>query len=213
MSHPVHSRRARAAVAAGALSLALSLVAAPVAVAQDDGPDTTLRNLVAAISAKDFGSLSSYFCPEFAGQVAGLDLSAITAGLPEGTDAQAVLDAFIIQADVQSADIVSQSDEEAVVKLVATVSLNVDAEALGPFIAAMLAQTTGLEGSPDPAMVEMMTGMIDSEFTAQATTIDEEVTLVPGDTRAWVVCDQLGMASASPAAFAEAVDAEASPAA
>jgi hypothetical protein len=77
----------------------------------------------------------------------------------------------------------------------------------------MLAQTTGLEGSPDPAMVERMTGMIASEVTAPATTIDEEVTLVPGDTRAWVVCDQLGMASASPAAFAEAVDAEASPAA
>ena len=72
--------------------------------------------------------------------------------------------------------------------------MNVDAEALGPFIAAMLAQATGLEGSPDPAMVEMMTGMIASEFTAQATTLDEEITLVPGETMPWVVCDEVSHA-------------------
>ena len=65
-------------------------------------PTSTLRNLVAAIAAKDFASLPTYFCPEFAAQAAGLDLSAITAALPEGTDAQSLLDAFVIQADVQT---------------------------------------------------------------------------------------------------------------
>jgi hypothetical protein len=215
MSHRAHSLRARAAVAAGALTLALSLVGGPVALAQDDGPDATVRNLLAAISAKDFAALPTYFCDEYAAQAAGFDLSALAGQLPEGTDPQALLDAFQITTDLQSADVVSQTADEAVVKLVATLSMSVDAEKLAPFVASMIASTTGLEGSPDPAMIEGMTAMIASSLAdATDTTIDEEITLVPGEAMPWVICDQLG-GDASPAASlapGEAPAAEASPA-
>ena len=47
----------------------------------------------------------------------------------------------------------------------------------------------------------MMTGMLASEFTAETTDIDEEITLVPGETMPWLICDELGgSADASPAA-------------
>ena len=113
----------------------------------------------------------------------------MAAGLPEGTDAQALLDAFILDTEVASVEVVSQTDTEAVVKLVGTMSMDINVDALAPFIESMLA-ASGQEVTPD--MVEMMTGMLSAEFTAESTDIDEEITLVPGDTMAWLICDELG---------------------
>ena len=203
MSHRAPSIRSRMTIVSSGLVLALSLISAPVALAQEDGPDVTVQNLLAAIEAKDFEALPSFFCEEFAAQAATFDLSGLAGTLPEGTDAQSLLDAFILDTEVASVEVVSQSDTEAVVKLVATMSMDIDTEALAPFIEGLLA-ATGQEVTPD--MVEMMTGMIASEFTAETTDIDEEITLVPGEAMPWLICDELGgsTAEASPAASPEA---------
>jgi hypothetical protein len=189
MAHPVHPVRSRGIAVAGGLVLALTLAAAPAALAQEEGPEATVVALMDAIEAKDFEALPTFFCEEFAAQAAGFDLSGMAAGLPEGTDAQSLLDAFILDTEVASVEVVSQTDTEAVVKLVATMSMGLNADALAPFIESMLA-ASGQEVTPD--MVEMMTGMLSSEFVAESTDIDEEITLVPGDTMAWLICDELG---------------------
>ena len=62
------------------------------------------------------------------------DLSALAGTLPEGTDAQSLLDAFILDTEVASLEVVSQTDSEAVVKLVAHHVMSIDTEALAPFI-------------------------------------------------------------------------------
>jgi hypothetical protein len=198
-----------AAISSG-LVVALSLTSVPVALAQEDGPDATVQNFLAAIEAKDFEALPSFFCEEFAAQAATFDLSGLTAGMPEGTDAQALLDAFILDTETTTLEVVSQSDSEAVVKLVGSLSMDIDTEALALFIMSMLA-ATGLQGSPDPgaspdpamlAMIAMMTDTITSELTAETTDIDEETTLVPGGAMPWLICSELGGsdAEASPSA-------------
>jgi hypothetical protein len=189
MSRPIHPLRSRGFAVAGGLVLALTLVSAPVTLAQDEGPEATVLALMDAIEAKDFEALPTFFCEEFAEQAAGFDLSGMAAGLPEGTDAQALLDAFILDTEIASVEVVSQSDTEAVVKFVGTLSMAVDVDALAPFIESMLA-ASGQEVTPD--MVDMMTGLLASEFTGETTDIDEEITLVPGDTMAWLICDELG---------------------
>jgi hypothetical protein len=60
-------------------------------------------------------------------------------------------------------------------------------------------------------------GLMAEEFaTAESTVIDEEITLAPGETMPWVICDELGSEpEASPAASMEAdpmAEPEASPA-
>jgi hypothetical protein len=198
MSHRAPSVRSRVAVISSGLVLALTLVSVPTAMAQEEGPDVTVQNLLTAIEAKDFEALPAFFCEEFAAQADMFDLSALAGTLPEGTDAQSLLDAFILDTEVASLEVVSQSDSEAVVKLMATMSMSIDSAALAPFIEGLLA-ATGQEVTPD--MVEMMTGMLASEFAAETTDIDEEITLVPGDTMPWLICDELGgTADASPAA-------------
>jgi hypothetical protein len=199
MSHRAPSVRSRVAAISSGLVVALSLVSVPAALAQEEGPDVTVQNLLAAIEAKDFEALPSFFCEEFAAQAGMFDLSTLAGTLPEGTDAQSLLDAFILDTEVASVEIVSQSDSEAVVKLVATMSMGIDTEALAPFIEGLLA-ATGQEVTPD--MVEMMTGMLASEFAAETTDIDEEITLVPGEAMPWLICSELGGgdAEASPSA-------------
>jgi hypothetical protein len=203
MSHRAPSVRSRVAAISSGLVVALSLVSVPAALAQDEGPDVTVQNLLAAIEAKDFEALPTFFCEEFAAQADMFDISSLAGTLPEGTDAQSLLDAFILDTEVASVEVVSQSDSEAVVKLVATMSMSVDIEGLAPFIEGLLA-ATGQEVTPD--MVEMMTGMLASEFTAETTDIDEEITLVPGEAMPWLICSELGGgdAEASPSASPEA---------
>ncbi len=204
MSHRAPSVRSRMIIMSSGLVLALSLISVPVALAQEDGPDATVQNLLAAIEAKDFEALPSFFCEEFAAQAATFDLSGLAGTLPEGTDAQSLLDAFILDTEVTSMEVVSQSDTEAVVKVVGTISMGIDTEALAPFVTSLLAAAAP-EASLDPAMVTMMTDTIASEFTAETTDIDEEITLVPGEAMPWLICSELGGdAEASPAASPEA---------
>ena len=207
MTQLARTNRSRLAVAGG-LAMALSLVAAPAAVAQSDGPEQTVLDLLAAVEAKQFDSLGTYFCAEYADQAAGLDFSSM---LPEGTDAETLLAAFTIDTEATT-EVLSQTDTEAVVKLTGTMTMQVDAEKLGPFIESMIV-SMGQEATPD--MVEMMSGMVVSELQADPTPLDDEITLVPGEAMPWLICDELGGGDvASPEASMDAGSfAPASPAA
>ena len=200
MSRLNPSIRARMAGLGGGLVLALSLSSAPVALAQDDGPEATITNLAAAIEAQQFDVLPTFFCEEYAYQAAQFDLSAMLSslalGLPEGVDPATLAGAFRLVPEIVSMEVVSQTDTEAVVNLVASLSFVIDSAALSPFIEAMLT-AEGLEVTPD--MVELMTGMLVGEFAAEPIDISDEITLVPGVAMPWVVCDELGGgAGASP---------------
>jgi hypothetical protein len=84
-------------VAAGALAIALSGALIPSVALAQEGPDTPVHGLIQAISEKRFDEAAQFFCPEFAGEAAQIDLSAaMAANLPEGIDPQLAADAFTL---------------------------------------------------------------------------------------------------------------------
>jgi hypothetical protein len=194
------SRRV-AGVGAGML-LALALAPASAALAQD-GPEATILNLAAAIEAQQTDLLPTFFCPEQAAQASQFDVSTLVSGLtamglPEGVDASMIAAAITLDPEITSTEVVSQTDTEAVVSIVGSLSIGFDPAALAPYIEAMLT-AQGLEVTPD--MVEAMTSMMAGMFASEAIDISDEVTLVPGESMPWVICDVLGggdMASPEP---------------
>ena len=187
MSRP----RTRLVALAGGLALSLSLAAAPVAMAQD-GPEAAVEDLLAAMEAKDFEALPSFFCEEHSDQLGTLDPEAMSEGLPPGMDINMLFDAFIIDTEVISTEVVSQSEDEAVVRLEGSMSMDVNADALVPFIEALL-EASGMDVTEES--VTMFTDLMMSEFQAETTDILEEITLVPGETRPWLICSELGSIS------------------
>jgi hypothetical protein len=181
----------RFASIAGSLALASALVSTPAVLAQD-GPEATVEGLLAAIEAKDFAALPSFFCAEFSEQVSAFDMSALTGGMPAGLDASALLDAFILDTEVTSLEVLSQTDTEALVQLEGSMSMDINTEAMVPFIEALV-EMSGMEVTPET--VEMFSGLMLSEFQAEETTISEQITLVPGEAMPWVVCSELGAAA------------------
>jgi hypothetical protein len=194
MSDLVRPARRRAA-AAGGLVLALSLSAAPAALAQG-GPEQVITDLMAAIEAKDFSNLGGFFCAEHADQADAFDVSGMTAALP-GVDPSTILDAILLDTELTSLEVISQSDTEAIVRAEGSISTGMDPEKLGPFVEAILA-ASGEEVTPE--MVEMMTGMLTADMAPTVINISEEVTVTPDGAGGWVICDELGGESASPEA-------------
>jgi hypothetical protein len=190
----------RMAALAGSLTLAMSVAAMPVA-AQDD-PSATIQEFMNALVAKDFGSLPGYFCAEQADQAAQFDMSALAEGMPPGVDAQALLDAFIFDVQLDTLETISQDDAEAVVRMAGTLTLDVDTEALVPVVTDII-EMTGMEA--DEATVEMFMSIVASEFESMSETVDGEVTLVAGEERPWLICDDLD--------FGSSVDSSADPSA
>jgi hypothetical protein len=190
MSRTARSTRARITALSSGLVLSLSLVATPAALAQDS-PTDTIDNLMIAVEALDFEALPTFFCEEFADDMGGLDLGSMAEGLPEGVDPQTLLDAFMLDVELTKNEVISQTETEAIVHIVGTMNMGIDVEALTPFITTML-EASGQEVTED--MVEMMTAMMATQIAEEEMSeeIDEEITLVPGESMAWVVCDELG---------------------
>jgi hypothetical protein len=176
----------RLAAVAGSMALAMSIVATP-AMAQDD-PTDTIQGFMDAVVAKDFEAMPSFFCEAEAEQAAQFDVSAMAGDMPPGMDVQSLLDAFIFDVQLDSLDVVSQTDTEAVVQVTGSMAMDIDPEALVPFVEAII-EMSGMEA--DEATVQMFMGMITAEFEAQAEDIDGEVTLVPGEDMAWLICSDL----------------------
>ena len=100
-----------------------------------------------------------------------------------------LLDGIQIDAVVDSAEVVSQTDTEAFVMLEGSLSMGIDIEVLTPFIESLLV-ASGMEVTPE--MVDQMSGMMAAQFEAETLEISEEVRVVPGEDGRWLVCDELG---------------------
>jgi hypothetical protein len=185
------------APAVSCLVLALSLVAAPAALAQD-APEQALTDLMAAIEAKGSADLAAYFCPEHADQAAAFDVASLAARLP-GIDPSTILDAIILDTEITALEVVNQSDSEAVVRFEGSIATGMDVEKLGPFAEAFLG-ATGEEVTPE--LVEELINQLTADMTPTVIDIADEVTVTPNETGTWVVCDELGGETASPEASA-----------
>ncbi len=133
-------RRTLAALAALVMSLAL----VPIGTTAQDGPETPVLGFLTAMSEKRFDDLGRYFCPEYADQASGFDLSAeITAELPPGIDPQLAIDALTISVtgpDGQGEPLVSVLSEDADVTSLgveATFTVSLDPLAMDPFVRAI----------------------------------------------------------------------------
>jgi hypothetical protein len=182
--------RTRLAAVAGSTALAMSIMATP-ALAQDD-PTDTVQGFMDAIVAKDFEAMPSFFCEAEAEQAAQFDVSALAGEMPPGLDVQSLLDAFIFDVQLETLDVVSQTDDEAVVQVVGSMAMDIDPDALVPFVEAVI-EMSGQEA--DEETIQLFMGLIASEFEAQAEDIDGEVTLVPGEDMAWLICSDLDFGS------------------
>ena len=121
-------------------------------------------------------------------------------GMPEGVDVDALLDAIDPGTELASVEVVSQTDAEAVVKVQGSLSMDIDVDAMGPFIDSMgpyiesMMEASGMEVTPET--VDMFTGLIKSQllssFQPEVTDIDAEITMVPGEDGTWLVCSDLG---------------------
>ena len=178
--------RTRMAAVAGSMALTMSLAVAPVAMAQET-PQDAIEGFMDAVVAKDFEALPGFFCEGEAAQAAQFDVSALAGDMPEGMDVQSLLDAFVFEVSLDSMEVLSESDTEAVVHVIGSMGMDLDPEALVPFVEDVI-EMSGME--VDEATVQMFMGIIASEFEAQSETIDAEVTLVPGD-NGWLICSDL----------------------
>jgi hypothetical protein len=185
----IHPRKRMAAIA-GSVALSLSMALAPAVMAQDS-PEATIQGFMDAVVEKDFDALAGYFCEAEASQAAQFDMSAVAGDFPEDFDVQALLDAFIFEISLDELEVMTQSDTEAVVQVVGSMAMDLDQEALVPFVEAVI-EMSGME--VDEATVAMFMDIVASEFEAQAETIDGDVTLVPGDD-GWLICSDLDFGS------------------
>jgi len=177
---------------AGTMALSMSLALAPSTMAQGS-PEDAIQGFMDAVVAKDFAALPNFFCEAEAAQAAQFDLGALAGEMPPGLDVQSLLDAFILDVTLDSSEVVSESESEAVVHIVGSMSMDLDQEALVPFVEAVI-EMAGME--VDDASVDMFMGMIASEFQAESESIDADVTLVPGDD-GWLICSNLEFAGAT----------------
>jgi len=177
--------RMRVAAVAGTMALALSAAAAP-ALAQDD-PAAAIEGFMDAVVAKDFEAMPALFCEAQAEQAAEFDLSSMADEMPPGMDAQSLLDAFVFDIQLDSIDVLSESETEAVVHVVGSMAMDVDPEPLVPFIELAIEEM----GMPvDDATIDMVMALMLAEFEAESETIDADITLVPGDA-GWLICSDL----------------------
>lgn len=180
--------RTRLAAIAGSMALTTSLAVAPAAMAQDS-PADTITGFMDAVMAKDFEALPGFFCEAEAAQAAQFDISALAGEMPEGLDVSGLLDAFVFDISLDSTEVVSQTEDEAVVRVVGSMAMDLNEEALVPFVEAII-EMSGMEA--DEATVEMFMAIVASEFEAQSESIDADVTLVPGDD-GWLICSDLDL--------------------
>lgn len=181
--------RTRMAAIAGSLALSLSVALAPGAMATSESPEAAVEGLLAAIEAKDFEALPSFFTPELADEMGGLDFASVAEEMPEGLDAQMFLDALLFETEIIKLEVLSQSDTEAVVALEGTMSMGVNAEALTPFIEALV-DMSGMEVTDEN--IEMFSAMMMAEFEAESEDISEEISLVLGEDGSWLINSELG---------------------
>jgi len=185
---PARQRRARLAILASGLALALTVGALPVSA--QDSPETPVVGLLDALSEKRFSDLGTYFCPEFAAQAEGLDLTgAMAASLPAGIDIQLLLDSLVFSVEGLDVSVADETDTSALVSVDATLTMSVDSTAAVPLMLSVFEQF-GLE--PTEEMLATAIAEMEGEMVAEPQVISEDVTVTRGEDGAWLICSAFG---------------------
>ncbi len=196
-------RTRRWSVLAGGL-LALSMVGAPAIAAEPsaDDPVASVNGLLDALLAKDFAGIGAFVCAEKREDVTeDFDLTQAFAGMAEGVDVQALIDALVLATPDRVVTLASNDGALALVDVVATMTITLEEEAAKVFIAQLL------EGQGMEATDEMVTALLpglQAQF-AEGEDLTDQVEVVLEEGR-WLVCDDLGDdadASTSPGASGE----------
>ncbi len=178
--------RTRMAAITGSLALTATLLAAPAALAQDEGPEAAFQDFADTFASLDLAALPTYFCADQAVGLGGLGVAELVEGIPPGLEF--MLDAFDIQIDFESLDVVSQTDTEAVVDVVATMSTGFDVEGIMPMFVGLMESL----GASEEEIAQMQAETLGEVPVSETARLEGQVTLVPGETRSWVICSDLG---------------------
>ncbi len=179
------NQRMRIAALTGSLTLTATMLLTPAVLAQDDDPTATFTDFASAFENLDLAALPTFFCADQSEALGGIGLDGLTAAMPPGFDF--MLDAIDISMDIDKADVLSQSDTEAVIDVVATMTMSVDVEAMMPMLVEMMESFGATEEDIAQLQEEMMADVPEAETT----TIAGQITLVPGETRPWLICSDL----------------------
>lgn len=187
-------RSLRPAVIVAALALGLAVTACAPA-GQADTPGATVSAAMAKLAAKDVDGLRSLACAGQEDLIKGqLGLGdALGAGLIEGIDTQAILDAVKLDVtEVKPGEAVIDGDV-AQVPVSGTMKVTFDKVAMTPILKAMLAK------SGRTMTDEQLSALLDTlQAYGQDLPVDQTVRLVR-ESGAWKICqDTIAVPSASP---------------
>lgn len=176
--------RMRKAAVASSAALALSMAASSLAVAQGDGPESTFYGLADAIEVQDFASLSTYFCAEQSESLGGIGLDQMAFLMP--VQMGMFTDLLTTDVDVETAEVVDQSEAEAIVEVEATISMGFDTE----LVTGLIEMITSSGLVPEEEL-EAMEWDLDELPESIVFELSGPVTMVPGEAMPWVICSDL----------------------
>jgi hypothetical protein len=168
------------------LLLVLLLVACGGGAKAPSQPTDTMKQVIQATQEMDLERVSELFCAERQGDITqGLEAS-LTELEQMGLDQNELLDAIQLKIANEKYETVSQSDNEAVVRVSGDMSLQFDAEKMRNFMK-KAAEASGQTVSDEE--LDFMVSMF-SAIGGQEAPIDAEVKLIKENNK-WVVCDDL----------------------
>lgn len=194
-----HDGRSIRPILAGAVALAISLAIVPPGATAQDDPEAPVLGLLTAISEKQFDDLGRYFCPAFADQASGFDLSSeMTADLPPGIDPLVAIDALTISVTGPSGEgepLISVLFEDApstTLGVEATITVSLDPAAAEPFVRAiveneMQAQGMELDEETVQALMTVVSGQLGDSVTFSEY-IGETAEVAQADDGTWLIC-------------------------
>jgi hypothetical protein len=168
------------------LAIALMLAACGGGAKTSSQPTDTVKQVVQATQEMDLDRVSELFCSERQGDITqGLEGS--LAELEQmGLDRNELLDAIQLKIANEKYETVSQSDNEAVVRVSGDMSLQLDTEKMRSFVK-KAAEASGETVSDE--QLDFMVSMF-SAIGGQETPIDADIKLIKENDK-WVVCDDL----------------------
>lgn len=199
-ARPARLDRHRPIALAAGLALALAAAAAPMTA--QEGPESPVLGLLAAIEEKRFEDAAQSFCPEFADQASQFDFASAMAGsLPAGVDPQVAEDALVFTIAGPAGEgepvvtLVSEDAEGARVSVEGTLQVSLDAVNAEPFVRAVVVATLeaqGMEVTDEnvAAFMTLLAGQLEGEIAFNEP-ITTELLVTQGADGAWLICSPL----------------------
>lgn len=187
--HPSRSRPVRLTAPAVALALAVSAVGAPVAQAQDEDVLAAIDGFERAMEALDLEAVRGHLCEAEVDRLGGVGLAELLDEVPPSLDVELLLDGVTVDIELASVEVVSRSDDAAVVALEGSFHSEVDPESLRPMVEALFS-LLGAEADPD--LVDDALAQLSEALPEDTSTeLSGEVELVRDEAGDWRLCSDL----------------------